>query len=141
MDAAHYRNLLDARSQISSIAWTVFSIFGAGLAIVANGVIASSQQPRAAAIMAGVGLLSSVLWLIIQLRLHAYVTFYYHLIHRAEEELHIDPKFRLAATPKSPLASEFVHLPHASTAARIGILIAIGLWLITFVSKVELLLR
>jgi hypothetical protein len=138
VDNGQYRNLLDARSQISSITWTVFSVFGAGLAILANGVVAaSSQQPRSAATLAGIGLFASVLWLALQLRLHAYVRFYYRLIHHAEETLRIDSQFRLAATPKSPVEPEFRYLPHASTIAMTGIVIVIALWASAFTMKLS----
>jgi hypothetical protein len=137
VDHSHYKNLLDARSQISSITWTVFSVFGAGLAILANGVVAATSQPRAAVTIAGIGLFASILWLALQLRLHAYVRFYYRLIHHAEETLRIDSQFRLAATPKSPVEPEFRYLPHASTIAMTGIAIVIGLWAIAFAMKLS----
>jgi hypothetical protein len=140
MSPEHYRNLLDARSQISSITWTVFSVFGAGLAILAGGVASSNNTSSAKAAIAFVGLFASFIWLGIQLRLHAYVRFYRRLIHEAEEDLRIAPEFRLAATPKSPMPPEFRYLLRGSTIATIGIVITIVLWAITLFLKVHALL-
>jgi hypothetical protein len=126
----HQLNRVAARAENNSTGWTIFSIFGAGQAVLINAFGDASMRIGIAA----AGMLTAVIWASLQFRHLAYLALFDEVIERLEEALGIPEELSVTNRNRFGRAKVNEAFPFSSrTTLKAGPSIAALGWLLAFV--------
>ncbi len=124
----HQLNRVAARAENNSTGWTIFSIFGAGQAVLINAFASDDHQMRL--IVAVAGVVAALIWAALQFRHLAYLTLFDEVIDTLEVRLNIPAEYSVGSRNVTGRAKVEDAFPFSSrTTLKSGPTFAVVGWL------------